>query len=233
MNADATNRVAAAETPVLRLRHVAKEYSEPTGVLRVLNGVSLAVAEGEIVVVMGPSGSGKSTLLQIAGCLARPTSGEIELGGHRVNASSQRQWLRLRRRFVGFVFQGFHLVDALNVENNVAMGMRLKRLRVDRRHVMETLDLLGIAGKARKLPRDLSGGEKQRVAIARALVGRPRLLLADEPTSQLDADSARVVAELFRKAVDTYRPGVLVVTHDPRLEWIADRQLRLERGGLA
>ena len=222
----------AEPSGVLEMRHVAKEYAEPTGTLHVLRDVSLRVARGEIVTVVGPSGSGKSTLLQIAGCLSRPTSGTVAINGQTMNGSSERHWLKLRRKNIGFVFQSFHLVDALNVRDNVALGMRLKRIRVDRQLIGEMLELLGIDGKARKLPRDLSGGEKQRVAIARALVGRPSLLLADEPTSQLDGDSARTVMRLLRQAIDTYHPGVVIVTHDSRLDAIADRRLVLKEGRL-
>jgi putative ABC transport system ATP-binding protein len=138
--------------------------------------------------------------------------------------------LQARRRHLGFVFQSFHLVNALTVFDNVALGLRLRHQAIDRDRVREILDRLGMSAKARKLPRDLSGGEKQRAAIARGLVGSPDLLLADEPTSQLDSNSAETVCKLLREAVDRYRPAVLLATHDPRLAGIADRKLLLEDG---
>jgi putative ABC transport system ATP-binding protein len=180
--------------------------------------------------IMGPSGSGKTTLLQIAGCLIRATQGSVEIDGRQMNEASEAERLLARRRHLGFVFQSFHLMDALTAFDNVALGLRLRRQPIDRGRVREILERLGIADKARKLPRDLSGGEKQRVAIARGLVGSPDVLLADEPTSQLDSQSAETVGQLLRQAVQQYRPAVLLATHDPRLEQIADRRLVLDKG---
>ena len=215
---------------VLRLDELHKEYPEPTGTLHVLRGLSLSLRRGEIVMLMGPSGSGKTTLLQIAGCLIRATRGRVEIAGKDFNKARESERLKARRKHLGFVFQSFHLVDALNAYDNVALAQRLRRQPIRRKQILEILDRLGIASKARKLPRDLSGGEKQRVAIARGLIGSPDVLLADEPTSQLDSHSAEVVSELLRQAVRQYNPAVIVATHDPRLGSIADRQLRLENG---
>ncbi len=216
--------------PALRLTDLHKEFAEPDGVLHVLRGLSLSLRRGEITMVMGPSGSGKTTLLQIAGCLIRATRGHVEIMGKDLSEASEAERLRSRRNHLGFVFQNFHLVGALTVFDNVALGLRLRRQPIDRDRVAAILDRLGIGPKARKLPRDLSGGEKQRTAIARGLVGTPDLLLADEPTSQLDSNSAEAVCRLLREAVDQYKPAVLLATHDPRIAEIADRLLTLERG---
>jgi putative ABC transport system ATP-binding protein len=215
---------------VLRLEGLHKEFPEPLGVLHVLNGLSLSVCRGEIVMLMGPSGSGKTTLLQICGCLIRATKGRVEIAGKDFGQAPESERLLVRRRRLGFVFQNFHLVDALTAFDNVALAQRLRRQPIDRKRILELLDTLGIASKAKKLPRDLSGGEKQRIAIARGLIGSPDVLLADEPTSQLDSHSAEVVSELLRQAVRRYNPAVILATHDPRLSSIADRQLRLENG---
>ena len=215
---------------VLRLENLRKEFPEPSGVLHVLRGLSLSLRRGEIVMLMGPSGSGKTTLLQIAGCLIRATEGRVEIAGRDIGQASEAQRLRVRRKHLGFVFQSFHLVDALTAYDNVALAQRLRRQPIQRNRILEMLDQLGIASKAKKLPRDLSGGEKQRIAIARGLIGSPDVLLADEPTSQLDSHSAEVVSELLRQAVRQYNPAVIVATHDPRLSSIADRQIRLENG---
>jgi putative ABC transport system ATP-binding protein len=215
---------------VLRLEELHKEFPEPTGVLHVLRGISLSLRRGEIVMLMGPSGSGKTTLLQIAGCLIRATSGRVEIAGRDFGRARESERLRARRKHLGFVFQSFHLVDALSAYDNVALAQRLRRQPVQRKRILEILDRLGIASKARKLPRDLSGGEKQRIAIARGLIGSPDVLLADEPTSQLDSYSAEAVSELLRQAVRQYNPAVIVATHDPRLGSIADRQVHLVDG---
>jgi putative ABC transport system ATP-binding protein len=215
---------------VLRLVGLHKEFPEPSGVLHVLKGLSLSVRRGEIVMLMGPSGSGKTTLLQIAGCLIRATQGRVEIGGKDFGRAPESERLQVRRKHLGFVFQSFHLVDALTAFDNVALAQRLRRQPIERKRILEVLDVLGIASKAKKLPRDLSGGEKQRIAIARGLIGSPDVLLADEPTSQLDSHSAEVVSQLLRQAVRQYNPAVILATHDPRLGNIADRQLRLENG---
>jgi len=220
----------ALPTLPLRLENVVKTFVEPTGVLRVLDGLGLELRTGEIVVLQGPSGSGKTTLLQIAGGLMRADSGAVQLAGRDISRATEVERTEARRRHLGFVFQHFHLVEALTVERNVALGLRFKRLPVDEQRIGDVLDRLGLGGKRRKLPRDLSGGEKQRVAFARALVGRPDLLLADEPTSQLDSNAAEAITTLMQEIVNDLNVAVVVATHDPRLNPIAHRICRLNRG---
>ncbi len=220
----------SAATPILNLEAVGKSFREPAGVLRVLESLSLRVRAGEIVLLQGPSGSGKTTLLQIAGCLLRADEGRMELAGHELNGASEAERTTARQQHLGFVFQHFHLVDALTVRDNVALGLRLKRQAVDLGRVDEVLEWLGISRKANKLPRDLSGGEKQRVAFARALAGRPSLLLADEPTSQLDSHAAEAVAQLVRQSVRVAGSAALITTHDARLHPIADRICTMKEG---
>jgi ABC-type lipoprotein export system ATPase subunit len=215
---------------ILRLITVEKSFREPAGMLRVLDGLSLAVSAGEIVLLQGPSGSGKTTLLQITGCLLRADAGEIELAGKELNAASDAERTATRQMHLGFAFQHFHLLDALTARENVELGLHFKRLPQNAARVDEVLERLGIAGKADKLPRDLSGGEKQRVTLARALVGKPSLLLADEPTSQLDSHSAEAVADLVRKLVREFNCAALIATHDSRLHRVADRIFNLKEG---
>lgn len=215
---------------ILQLACVEKSFQEPAGVLRVLDGLNLSVAPGEIVLLQGPSGSGKTTLLQIAGCLLRADVGQVELAGVNLNQATDSVRTVARQRHLGFAFQHFHLLDALRVRDNVALGLRLKRQPEDVGRVDEVLSLLGLAKKADKLPRHLSGGEKQRVAFARALVGRPSLLLTDEPTSQLDAHAAEVVARLVQASVKEFGSAALITTHDTRLHSIADRICTLREG---
>jgi putative ABC transport system ATP-binding protein len=215
---------------VLRLDGVDKEYPEPQGVLLVLNKLKLTVRRGEIVMVTGPSGSGKTTMLQIAGCLIRPTAGVVEIAGRDLGRAPESERLAARRRHLGFVFQSFHLLAALPVAENVALALRLRRQPIDDARVRDVLETLGIGSRAQKYPGQLSGGERQRVAIARALVGRPDLILADEPTSQLDSASAAVVGGLLRRAAHEFSTAVIVTTHDPRLGSIADRRIALKSG---
>jgi putative ABC transport system ATP-binding protein len=222
--------IQATSQSVLRLGNVHKEYREPTGVLQVLRGVHFELRPGEIVVLVGPSGSGKTTTLQIAGCLKRPTSGEVFVAGEDLSGADEAQRLEARRDHLGFVFQNFQLVDALSAYDNVALGLRLRRQPVQRDRITAMLETLGLGAKARKRPGQLSGGEKQRVAIARGLIGRPDVLLADEPTSQLDSNSAETVGRLLREAARKMGAAVLLATHDPRLGDIADRRLELHKG---
>ena len=215
---------------ILRLDMVAKSFREPTGLLRVLDGMALSVRPGEIVLVQGPSGSGKTTLLQIAGCLLRADAGRVEIRGKELNSACDAERTEARQRHLGFVFQHFHLIEALTARENTMLGLRLKRQPLDAKRVDEVLTLLGLANKAAKLPRDLSGGEKQRVAFARALVGRPGLLLADEPTSQLDSHAAEAVAGQIRFCVREYGCAAVIATHDARLHSVADRVCTLKEG---
>jgi len=223
----------AESSEILRLFELDKEFPEPAGTLHVLKNVNLTIRRGQIMMITGPSGSGKTTLLQIAGCLIRPSSGRVEIAGQDVSQWEEAQRLRVRRRHLGFVFQSFHLLNALPVFENVSLGLRVRRQPIDKQRVQAILERLGIGSKAWKLPALLSGGEKQRVAIARAMVGTPDLLLADEPTSQLDSNSARVVGELLRQAAHEFNIAVVVTTHDPRLGNVADRHVNIEGGQLS
>jgi len=224
--------IQATSDKILQVVDLVKEFPEPAGVLRVLRELSITVNRGEIVMITGPSGSGKTTMLQIAGCMIRATSGKILVAGKDVSAAGEQQRLHVRRRHLGFVFQSFHLLGALPVAENVALALRLRRQPIDMQRVTTVLDTLGLGSKLWKTPNQLSGGEKQRVAIARAMVGNPDLLLADEPTSQLDSNSARVVGEQLREAAHTLNMGIVVTTHDPRLGEIADRKIALKEGRL-
>jgi putative ABC transport system ATP-binding protein len=218
--------------PVIKLIDIYKDFPEPSGLLHVLQGVSLIIKQGEIVLLEGPSGSGKTTFLQIAGCLIHPTRGEVAIGNLQLGQAREKDRVMARRQYLGFVFQHFNLVNSLNVFDNIALGLRLKRLPPNNDQISKMLDILGIKTKALKRPQDLSGGEKQRVAIARGLVGHPQLVIADEPSSQLDSASAETVAQLLRRAAKKIKTAVLIATHDPRLRAIADRICQLRDGKL-
>jgi ABC-type lipoprotein export system ATPase subunit len=218
--------------PLVTARELVKAYGEGRASRRVLDGADLDLHAGELVALVGPSGSGKSTLLHLLGGLDRPDSGSIELAGRRLERESERGLTEIRRRYVGFVFQFFHLIPELTGEENVLLPARLRTngggspARA-RRLIAE----LGLAEPARRRPAELSGGEQQRLSIARALVNDPHVLLADEPTGNLDADSGHHVLSLLRQVAGGDR-AVLLVTHDAEAARIADRVLHLEQGRL-
>jgi putative ABC transport system ATP-binding protein len=215
----------------LTARGLAKTYSGDGIEVLALRGVDLDIGKGELVALMGPSGCGKSTLLHLLGGLDRPTAGSIALGETRVDGLSEAGWAVLRRREIGFVFQFFNLVQTLTVAENVdlpALLVGTSRTKARRRRE-ELLQRLGVSARADALPSRLSGGQQQRVALARALVNRPRLLLADEPTGNLDSESAREVVALLRELANEGQT-VLLATHDPRVAASADRVLQLRDG---
>jgi putative ABC transport system ATP-binding protein len=195
--------------------------------------VDLVVEAGETVSVMGPSGCGKSTLLHLLGGLERPDAGELHLGGERVDGLSETAWAVRRRSRLGFVFQAFHLVDELTAVENVELpALLLGASRRDaRRRAMELLERLDVAARAGHLPDRLSGGERQRVAVARALINRPLLVLADEPTGNLDSRATGDLLRLFAELREA-RQALLVVTHDARVASTADRLLRMRDGAI-
>ncbi len=216
---------------MVRLRDVVKTHGEGRAALRVLDGLDLDLSAGELVAVTGRSGSGKSTLLNVVGALDRVDSGVVEVGGVRIDGAPERVLAPLRRDRIGFVFQAFHLLPELTGLENVLLPARLdgRGPSLERGH--ELVRRLGLGDAAERLPTVLSGGEQQRLAIARALVNDPELVLADEPTGNLDADSGEVVLELLRAIADEGR-AILLVTHEREATRRADRVLRLESGRL-
>jgi ABC-type lipoprotein export system ATPase subunit len=217
---------------VVRADGLVKAYGEGRAERRVLDGASLAVERGEVVAILGRSGSGKSTLLHLIGGLDRPEAGTIEVAGERVTGAGERALSRLRRRRVGFIFQFFHLLPELTGEANVLLAGRVRHARPDAaRRGGELIDRLGLRPVAGSLPHQLSGGEQQRFAIARALVNDPAVLLADEPTGNLDAEAGGEVLRLLRAGAAEGR-AVVIVTHEPAAAEIADRVLTLRDGRL-
>jgi ABC-type lipoprotein export system ATPase subunit len=218
---------------LLRTTDLRRQFRLGDTVVRAVDGIDLTVGEGEFVSIMGPSGCGKSTLLYLLGGLDQPTSGEIHLGGRRVDRLSRTRWARLRRRQIGFVFQTFNLVDNLTVLQNVQLqGMLGGRPggRAATGRASALLEELGVGDKAKALPAVLSGGQRQRVAIARALMNEPPLLLADEPTGNLDSATTTDVLGLLCR-FHSRGQTVVVVTHDPRVATIAAQRLVAMRDG--
>jgi ABC-type lipoprotein export system ATPase subunit len=216
---------------VLRTQGLRKEHGRQASLVRAVDGVDLQVMRGETVAIMGPSGCGKSTLLYLLGGLDRPTAGEIWLDGQDLSRLSERGLARLRRDAIGFVFQAFHLMDELTAAENVELPALLagRSPRAARRRAAQLLDQVGLADRAKFLPTALSGGQRQRVAIARALVADPAVVLADEPTGNLDSAATADVLRLFDHL---HRAGqtLVIVTHDPRIAATADRTITMRDG---
>jgi putative ABC transport system ATP-binding protein len=212
-----------------------RDYPSGEGILRALRGVDLTVARGELLAIRGRSGSGKTTLLNLLGGLDRPTAGRVVVDGHEVSAMNERELVEVRRRTVAFIFQAFGLVPILSAAENVEIPLRLVHAEPRSRdaRVAELLELVGLGDRVRHRPHELSGGEQQRVAIARALANRPRLLLADEPTGQLDSETGHRIMMLIRSIVRTEGVTAVVATHDPMMLDVADRVLVLRDGRLA
>ncbi len=213
-------------------RGIRKAYGEGEARVEALRGVDVAVREGEFVAVMGPSGSGKSTLLHLVGGLDRPDSGEVRIGGESLADLDDDRLTALRRRRIGFVFQAFNLLPVLTALENVALPLEIDGVAPAEanRRARECLERVGVGGRADHVPSGMSGGEQQRVAVARALAIRPVLLLADEPTGNLDSANGRQVMALLRGLADRDGHAVLMVTHDPRAAALADRIVWLGDG---
>lgn len=217
----------------LKAVEVFHSYGRGGAKCAVLDGFSLALAEGEFVALMGPSGSGKSTFLHLAAGLLAPDAGRIFVGGEEVTAMGDAAAAKFRRRREGVVFQSFNLIETLSVEDNVTLPARLDRARPDAARVAALLGRIGLADKAKRRPGELSGGERQRVAIARALYAHPSVVLADEPTGNLDAKSARAICALLREVNAEEKAAILLVTHDPVVAATASRVCFLKDGRLA
>jgi len=212
---------------ILTLNGISKIYGD----LKALDNINLNVEEGEWLSIMGPSGSGKTTLMNIIGCMDKPSLGKIDLAGQDISKLSSKELTVVRRDTIGLVFQQFHLVNYLTALENVMMAQYYHSMP-DEEEAMEALASVGLKERAKHLPNQLSGGEQQRVCIARALINHPKLLLADEPTGNLDEKNERLVMEIFEKLHNT-GSTIIVVTHDPEVADQAERMVVLEHGKIA
>jgi putative ABC transport system ATP-binding protein len=219
---------------LLEAINVSKTYREGTAALTALAGVSLAIDAGEIVALEGPSGSGKTTLLSILGCILTPSAGRVVIGGEAVDFTRQDQLQRIRQRAIGFVFQQYNLFPALSALENVEYALNVRGIHGKAAHTEaeRAITAVGLRDRAGALPRDLSGGQKQRIAIARALSGPASVILADEPTANLDFETGAAILQLLRALAKEHGRAALIVTHDPRVSAIADRGLRIRDGRL-
>lgn len=222
---------ATVSEPLIELRDATREYRGRAGTVRALDSISLSVARGEWLAITGPSGSGKSTLVNLLGCLDRADSGSVRIAGKDVNALSRKELDHFRAETVGFIFQQFHLIPYLTALENVMLAQYFHSM-TDKTEALTALERVGLAERARHLPSELSGGEQQRVCIARALINQPPVLLADEPTGNLDAANQEIVADLLR-SLHQLGHTILMVTHDPAMAQMADRVIELQHGRMA
>ena len=228
MNTNATQQ----PVPLIQLRGITKAYGEGATAFLALKGVDLAIGRGEFVAIMGPSGSGKSTAMNLLGCLDRPTGGQYLFMGAHVEALSRDERARLRRRYFGFVFQGFNLLARTSAQENVELPLLYRGEPAARRHAAaaRALEAVGLKGWEHHTPAELSGGQQQRVAIARAIVTEPAVLLADEPTGNLDSQRSREIMELLTELNCQRGITILMVTHEPDMAAFAHRQVHFVDG---
>jgi putative ABC transport system ATP-binding protein len=215
---------------VVAASHVTRRYGSGEAAVDALRGVSLEVARGQLVAVMGPSGSGKSTLMHVLAGLDKPSSGTVEIDGTEITTLGDTELTKLRRRHIGFVFQFFNLLPMLSAEENVALPLSIAGEKPDGAWLDELLEKTGLADRRKHRPSELSGGQQQRVAIARALISRPTIVFADEPTGNLDSRTGGEILELVRESVESLGQTTVMVTHEPRAAAIADRILFLDDG---
>jgi putative ABC transport system ATP-binding protein len=218
---------------IVEVQDLCKTYGMGEAKVEALKHVSFTLQKGEFAAVIGESGSGKSTLLNCIGALDVPTGGQIMIDGRNLFAMREEERTIFRRRNIGFIFQSFHLIPELNVEQNIIFPLLLDYKKPDPRQVEEVLEVLGLQERRSHLPGQLSGGQQQRVAIGRALITKPKLILADEPTGNLDRKNSREVMELLRKASGQYQQTILMITHNPNLITSVDRVMQVADGILS
>ena len=215
---------------ILETRALCKYYGHGENLVRAVDHMDIAINQGEFVTIVGKSGSGKSTLLHMLGALDRPTSGQVILAGRDIAGFSEDELARIRRRRIGFIFQAFNLVPSLNVWENVVLPLGLDGRKADADFVSDILRTLGLADKIKNLPNTLSGGQQQRTAIARAIAARPSIILADEPTGNLDSRTGDEVMALLKHSAAKYGQTLVVITHNEDIAQMADRTIVIEDG---
>ena len=218
---------------ILKVVDLCKTYGKGDNMVRALDHVSFSVEKGEFVAIIGPSGSGKSSLLHILGGVDTPTSGKVFLDGIDVFSQNEEQLAIFRRRYVGLVYQFYNLIPVLNVEENITLPMLLDGRKVDPKRLKEMIELLHLEGRTKHLPNQLSGGQQQRVSIGRALINAPAILLADEPTGNLDSKNSYEIVELLKESNKKYKQTLIVITHDENIALQADRVIAVEDGRIA
>ena len=215
---------------ILKVRDLVKTYGKGDNMVRALDGVSFSVEKGQFLAIIGPSGSGKSTLLHILGGVDTPTSGKVFMDGQDVYAKNEEQLAIFRRRQVGLIYQFYNLIPVLNVTENITLPVLMDGRKVDDSRLSELLEVLGLRGREKHRPNQLSGGQQQRVSIGRALINAPAVVLADEPTGNLDSKNSQEIVELLKLSNKKYGQTLVVITHDERIALQADRVMTIEDG---
>ena len=218
---------------ILKIENLSKIYGSGETSVRALDQVSFRVEKGEFVAIIGPSGSGKSTLLHILGGVDRPTSGKVLVDNTDIYALNETNLAIFRRRQIGLIYQFYNLIPVLNVEENITLPQLLDGQKVNQRQLQEIVEMLGLQNRMDHLPNQLSGGQQQRVSIGRALINKPALVLADEPTGNLDSKNSAEIVELLKMFNKTYHQTLIVITHDERIALQADRIIAIEDGRIA
>lgn len=218
------------KSPVVSLSDVAKIYGRGDTRVRALKGIDLVINKGEFTSIMGPSGSGKSTMLHVIAGLDNPTKGVVTVDGIDITHLKDKELTELRRSRIGFIFQSFNLVPTLNVEDNILLPMQLSNQKIDKEWMSRVVQVLGLSDRLKHRPSELSGGQQQRVAVARALVARPAIIVADEPTGNLDSKTSDEVLSILRQAVDEFGQSVIMVTHNPAVASVSDRVIVVSDG---
>ncbi len=215
---------------ILKVKDLKKYYGSDEALVKALDGVSLEINRGEFVAIVGTSGSGKSTLLNMIGGLDNPTYGKIEIDGNEISKMSDEELTIFRRRQIGFIFQNYNLVPMLNVYENIVLPIQLDGNRIDKDFINEIINLLGITSKVKTMPNKLSGGQQQRVAIARAISTKPSIILADEPTGNLDTKTSLEVIGLLKNTSKAFNQTIVMITHNEEIAQMADKIIRIEDG---
>ena len=218
---------------ILKTKSLVKIYGEEPNIVKALNNVNIEVNEGEFVAIIGTSGSGKSTLLNMLGGLDTPTSGETIINGKIISKMKDEELTIFRRRNLGFIFQNYNLVPILNVYENIVLPIELDGLNIDKEYVDSIINILGLSKKLTNMPNNLSGGQQQRVAIARALATKPSIILADEPTGNLDSKTSMDVIGLLKTTSKRFNQTMLMITHNEEIAQLADRIIRIEDGNVS
>lgn len=217
---------------LLKLDNLCKFYGEDETLVKAVDSVTLTVEEGEFIAILGASGSGKSTLLHMIGCVDEPTIGHVYLNGEDIYALNDNNQSKLRRESISIVYQFYNLIPTLNVVENITLPLDLSRKKVDQEYLDELLKLLKLEDRKKHLPNELSGGEQQRVAIGRALITRPSIILADEPTGNLDSKNSLEVMNILKRANEIYKQTIIMVTHDEELAKFAGRIITMKDGNI-
>ncbi|CDM67568.1 ABC transporter ATP-binding protein [Clostridium bornimense] len=215
---------------ILKTKNLVKIYGEEPNIVKALDNVSVEINEGEFVSIIGTSGSGKSTLLNMLGGLDKPTSGEITISGNKIGNMKDEELTVFRRRNIGFIFQNYNLVPILNVYENIVLPIELDGVKIDKEYIDTIIDTLGLSKKLNNMPNNLSGGQQQRVAIARALATKPAIILADEPTGNLDSKTSMDVIGLLKVTSKKFNQTIVMITHSEEIAQMSDRIIRIEDG---